>query len=49
MSSWSDQEGQAIAEYGVILAIILGLVVETVRLVGHNGNNIFSAVASSVK
>jgi Flp pilus assembly pilin Flp len=48
MSPWSDQEGQAITEYGVILAIILILVVGAVRLVGHNANNIFSAVASSV-
>ena len=48
MSSWSSQEGQAIAEYGVIVAVILVLVVGAVRLVGHNANNIFSAVASSV-
>jgi Flp pilus assembly pilin Flp len=43
-----SQEGQAIAEYGVILALILVLVVGTVRLVGHNANNIFSSVTSSV-
>jgi Flp pilus assembly pilin Flp len=44
----SSQEGQAIAEYGAILALILVLVVGTVRLVGHNANSIFSSVTSSV-
>jgi Flp pilus assembly pilin Flp len=48
MKSCSRQEGQAIAEYGVILALILVLVVGTVRLVGRNANNMFSSVASSV-
>ena len=45
---WSRQQGQAIAEYGVILALILVLVIGTVRLVGSNANNAFSSVASSV-
>jgi pilus assembly protein Flp/PilA len=46
---WSNQEGQDIAEYGVILAVILVLVVGTVRLVGSNANNVFSSVSSSVQ
>jgi Flp pilus assembly pilin Flp len=45
----SDQRGQDIAEYGVILAVILVLVVGTVRLVGSNTNHTFSSVASSVQ
>jgi pilus assembly protein Flp/PilA len=45
---WSNQEGQDIAEYGVILAVILVFVVGTVRLVGSNANNVFSSVSSSV-
>ena len=45
---WNNQEGQDIAEYGVILAMILVLVVGTVRLVGSNANNVFSSVSSSV-
>jgi Flp pilus assembly pilin Flp len=44
---WSD-EGQDIAEYAVMLAVILVLVVGTIRLVGSNANNAFSAVASSI-
>jgi Flp pilus assembly pilin Flp len=47
-SLWKDQEGQDIAEYAVMLAVILVIVVGTIRLVGSNANNVFSSVASSV-
>jgi Flp pilus assembly pilin Flp len=43
-----DQQGQDIAEYAVMLAVILVLVVGTIRLVGSNANNVFSSVASSL-
>jgi Flp pilus assembly pilin Flp len=46
---WSEDEGQDIAEYAVMLAVILVLVVGTVRLVGSNANNAFSSVASSLQ
>jgi Flp pilus assembly pilin Flp len=46
---WSDDAGQDIAEYAVMLAVILVLVVGTVRLIGSNANNIFSATASSIQ
>jgi Flp pilus assembly pilin Flp len=45
---WSDQEGQDIAEYAVMLAVILVLVIGTIRLIGGNANNAFSTVASSL-
>jgi Flp pilus assembly pilin Flp len=45
---WSNEQGQDIAEYAVMLAVILVLVVGTIRLVGSNANNVFSSVASSV-
>jgi Flp pilus assembly pilin Flp len=45
---WSNEEGQDIAEYAVMLAVILVLVVGTVSLIGGNANNAFSAVASSL-
>ena len=44
---WSD-EGQDIAEYAVMLAVILVIVVGTIRLIGTNANNVFSQVASSM-
>jgi len=46
---WLQDEGQDIAEYAVMLAVILVLVVGTIRLVGSNANNVFSAVASSIQ
>jgi Flp pilus assembly pilin Flp len=45
---WRGDEGQDIAEYAVILAVILILVVGTVRLIGSNSNTVFSNVASAV-
>jgi Flp pilus assembly pilin Flp len=46
---WSEDEGQDIAEYAVMLAVILVLVVGTIRLIGTNSNNVFSNVASSIQ
>jgi Flp pilus assembly pilin Flp len=46
---WSDDSGQDIAEYAVMLAVILVLVVGTVRLIGSNANSAFSAAASAVQ
>jgi Flp pilus assembly pilin Flp len=45
---WCDDQGQDIAEYAVMLAVILVLVVGTIRLVGSNANNVFSSAASSI-
>jgi Flp pilus assembly pilin Flp len=46
---WRDDEGQDIAEYAVMLAVILVLVVGTIRLVGSNANTVFSQAASSIQ
>jgi len=48
-SLWREQEGQDIAEYAVMLAVILVIVVGTVRLIGSNANTVFSNVASSIQ
>jgi Flp pilus assembly pilin Flp len=45
---WPQEEGQDIAEYAVMLAVILVLVVGTIRLIGTSANNVFSATASSI-
>ena len=45
---WRNDEGQDIAEYAVMLAVILVIVIGTVRLIGGNANNVFSSVASSL-
>ena len=46
---WSDESGQDIAEYAVMLAVILVIVVGTVRLIGSNANTVFSSVSSSLQ
>ncbi|HZP63853.1 MAG TPA: hypothetical protein VFB28_10600 [Terriglobales bacterium] len=45
---WSEEQGQDVAEYAVMLAVILVIVVGTIRLIGGNANNVFSSVASSI-
>jgi pilus assembly protein Flp/PilA len=46
---WCDQQGQDIAEYAVMLAVILVIVVGTVQLIGSNANSVFSNVSSSLQ
>ena len=48
-NAYLDDEAQDIAEYAVMLAVILVLVVGTIRLVGSNANNVFSSAASSIQ
>jgi Flp pilus assembly pilin Flp len=49
LTLWTGDEGQDIAEYAVMLAVILVLVIGTIRLIGGNANNAFSTVASSLQ
>lgn len=46
---WQDDQGQDIAEYAVMLAVILVIVVGTIRLIGSNANNVFSTVGSAIQ
>ena len=46
---WQDEQGQDIAEYAVMLAVILVIVVGTIRLIGSNANNVFSSVGSAIQ
>lgn len=47
-SLWTDERGQDIAEYAVMLAVVLVIVVGTIRLIGGSANNVFSEVSSSI-
>ncbi|MGA8309141.1 MAG: hypothetical protein WB755_03875 [Terriglobales bacterium] len=49
LHSLREEAGQDIAEYAVMLAVILAVVVGTIRLIGSNANNVFSAVGSSIQ
>jgi Flp pilus assembly pilin Flp len=44
-----DDNGQDIAEYAVLVAAILIIVIGTIRLVGSNSNTVFSNVASTIQ
>jgi Flp pilus assembly pilin Flp len=46
---WLEDQGQDIAEYAVMVAVILIVVVGTIRLIGSNSNTVFSNVASSIQ
>ena len=46
---WANEAGQDIAEYSIMLAVILVIVVGTVRLIGSNAGNVFSQVGSSIQ
>jgi Flp pilus assembly pilin Flp len=46
---WSSEEGQDVAEYAIMLAIVLVLIVMTIRLIGSNANNVFSSVGSNLQ
>jgi Flp pilus assembly pilin Flp len=46
---WRNDEGQDIAEYAVMLAVILVIVIGTIRLIGGNANNVFSSVSSAIQ
>jgi Flp pilus assembly pilin Flp len=45
---WGEERGQDVAEYAVMLAVILVIVIGTVRLIGGNANNVFSQVQSQI-
>jgi Flp pilus assembly pilin Flp len=47
-SLWTGNEGQDIAEYAVMLAVILVIVIGTIRMIGSNASTVFSSVASAV-
>lgn len=46
---WSSDEGEDVAEYAVMLAVVLVIVVSTVRLIGANAGNVFSQVGSAIQ
>ena len=45
---WTEESGQDVAEYAVMLAVILVIVIGTVRLIGGSANNVFSQVGSAM-
>jgi Flp pilus assembly pilin Flp len=46
---WCQDEGQDVAEYAVMLAVILVIVVGTIRVIGSGANTVFSNVGSAIQ
>ena len=46
---WSREDGQDVAEYAVMLAVVLVITIGTVRLIGSNANNVFSSIGSAIQ
>jgi Flp pilus assembly pilin Flp len=46
---WTEETAQDIAEYAVMLAVILVIVVGTIKLIGSNANRVFSETNSSLQ
>ncbi len=49
LCKWREDGGQDIAGYAVMLAMILLIIIGTVRLPGNNANTAFSTAASSIQ
>src|ERR1700685_3609428 len=45
---WSEERGQDVAEYAVMLAVILVIAVGTMQLIGVNASNVFSQIGSAI-
>ena len=45
---WSNDSGQDVAEYSVMLAVVLVIIIGTVHLIGVNANQVFSQVSSAI-
>lgn len=46
---WFEQEGQDIAEYAVMLAVILGITAGVIRMIGSSANTVFSQIGSAIQ
>jgi len=46
---WQGEEGQDVAEYAVMLSIIVMIAIATVRFIGSGADNTFSAIASTIR
>jgi Flp pilus assembly pilin Flp len=43
------EEGQDVAEYAVMVAVILVIAIGTIRLIGSHAGNVFANVGSSIQ
>ena len=46
---WTAEDGQDIAEYAVMFAVVLAMLMSVVRVVGAHASDVFSRIASSIQ
>ena len=46
---WPQEEGQDVAEYAVMLAVILAIAIGTIRLIGSHAGSVFANVGSAIQ
>jgi pilus assembly protein Flp/PilA len=46
---WSQDDGPDIAEYSVMLAVVLVIALGAIRMIGSNANAVFSSIGSSIQ
>lgn len=44
-----SDEGQDVAEYSMMLAVILVIAISAIKLIGSNAGNVFSQVGSTIQ
>lgn len=46
---WERDEAQDVAEYAVMLAVILAIAVATIRMIGSHAGDVFADVGSAIQ
>jgi len=46
---WQQDDGQDVAEYSVMLAVVLIVALGAIRMVGTNANAVFSSIGSAIQ
>jgi Flp pilus assembly pilin Flp len=46
---WSEDDGQDVAEYSVMLAVVLIIALGTIRMIGSSANGVLSSIGSAIQ
>jgi Flp pilus assembly pilin Flp len=46
---WFQENGQDVAEYSVMLAVVLIIALATIRMIGSSANAVFSSIGSAIQ
>jgi len=46
---WSKDDGQDVAEYSVMLAVVLIIALGTIRMIGSSANTVFSSIGGAIQ